>query len=182
MNGFFKAPSPINEPNLTYAPGTSERIQLKSMLKQMKSERADVPMFIGGKEIRTGEKMEMHPPHEIKHLLGHYHKGNASHVKQAIAAAMRAKKNWEAMTWENRASIFLKAAELLAGKHRARINAASMLCQSKNVFQAEIDAACELIDFLRFNVKFAEEIYQQQPISSRGIWNRMEWRPLEGFV
>jgi len=182
MNGFFKVPTPINEPNLIYAPGTSERAQLKAMLKQMKSERADVPMFIGGKEIRTGEKMEMHPPHEIKHLLGHYHKGNATHVKQAIAAAMRAKKNWEAMSWENRASIFLKAAELLAGKHRARINAASMLCQSKNVFQAEIDAACELIDFLRFNVKFAEEIYQQQPISSRGIWNRMEWRPLEGFV
>ncbi|HYV92083.1 MAG TPA: L-glutamate gamma-semialdehyde dehydrogenase [Chitinophagales bacterium] len=182
MNGIFNVPTPINEPNLTYAPGTVERTQLKAALKQMKSETADVPMFIGGKEIRTGEKAEIHPPHEIKHLLGHYHKGNASHVKQAITSAMRAKKNWEAMSWENRATIFLKAAELLAGKYRARINAATMLCQSKNAFQAEIDAACELIDFLRFNVKFAEEIYHQQPISSKGIWNRMEWRPLEGFV
>lgn len=180
--GFFKVPPPINEPNLTYAPGTSERVLLKTTLKQMKSETADVPMFIGGKEIRTGEKGAMRPPHEIKHLLGYYHKGNASQVKQAIAAAMKAKKNWEAMGWEHRASIFLKAAELLATTHRARINAATMLCQSKNVFQAEIDAACELIDFLRFNVKFAEEIYQMQPNSSKGIWNRMEWRPLEGFV
>lgn len=180
--GFFKVPIPINEPNLTYAPGTGERILLKTKLKQMKSDTADAPMFIGGKEIRTGEKAEIRPPHEIKHLLGHYHKGNASHVKQAITSAMRAKKNWEGMSWQGRASIFLKAAELLATTHRARINAATMLCQSKNVFQAEIDAACELIDFLRFNVKFAEEIYQMQPDSSKGIWNRMEWRPLEGFV
>src|SRR5262249_43681351 len=128
------------------------------------------------------DEKELRPPHELKHLLGYYHKGNAGHVKQAITAAMRAKKNWEAITWENRASIFLKAGELLATKYRASINATTMLGQSKNVFQAEIDAACELIDFLRFNVKFAEEIYQMQPQSSKGIWNRMEWRPLEGFV
>ncbi|MCY7409877.1 MAG: L-glutamate gamma-semialdehyde dehydrogenase [Chitinophagales bacterium] len=181
-NGIFTIPIPYNETNLTYAPGTFERTQLKAVLKQMKSESADVPMFIGGKEIRTGEKVAMHPPHEHKHVLGYYHKGNASHVKQAISAAMKAKKNWESMSWENRAAIFLRAAELLSGKYRARINAATMLCQSKNAFQAEIDAACELIDFLRFNVKFAEQIYQMQPSSLKGIWNRMEWRPLEGFV
>jgi 1-pyrroline-5-carboxylate dehydrogenase len=181
-NGIFKVPTPINEPVYAYAPGSAERAELKATLKKMKSETADLPMFIGGKEIRTGDKKELRPPHELKHLLGYYHKGNATHVKQAITAAMRAKKNWEAMTWENRASIFLKAGELLATKYRASINAATMLGQSKNVFQAEIDAACELIDFLRFNVKFAEEIYQMQPMSSKGIWNRMEWRPLEGFV
>ncbi len=181
-NGIFTIPTPVNEPNLTYAPGMPERTELKAALKKYKSEEADIPMFIGGKEVRTGEPGEIRPPHEIKHLLGHYHKGNASHVKQAIATAMRAKKNWEALSWENRASIFLKAGDLLATKYRARINAATMLGQSKNVFQAEIDAACELIDFLRFNVKYAEQIYQMQPQSSKGIWNRMEWRPLEGFV
>ena len=181
-NGIFNIPTPVNEPNLTYAPGTSERATLKAALKQMKSEKADLPMFIGGKEIRTGERAEIRPPHEINYILGHYHKGNASHVKQAIAAAMRAKKNWESLSWENRASIFLKAADLLASKYRARINAATMLCQSKNVFQAEIDSACEFIDFLRFNVKFAEQIYQMQPQSMKGMWNRSEWRPLEGFV
>ena len=181
-NGIFNIPTPVNEPNLTYAPGTSERATLKAALKQMKSEKADLPMFIGGKEIRTGERAEIRPPHEINYILGHYHKGNASHVKQAIAAAMRAKKNWESLSWENRASIFLKAADLLASKYRARINAATMLCQSKNVFQAEIDSACEFIDFLRFNVRFAEQIYQMQPQSMKGMWNRSEWRPLEGFV
>jgi len=181
-NGIFSIPAPVNEPSLTYAPGAFERAELKIALKKFKSESADIPMFIGGKEIRTGDKGEIRPPHEIKHLLGYYHKGNASHVKQAIAAAMRVKKNWEAISWENRAAIFLKAGDLLATKYRARINAATMLGQSKNVFQAEIDAACELIDFLRFNVKFAEQIYQMQPNSSKGIWNRMEWRPLEGFV
>ncbi|MBX7140579.1 MAG: L-glutamate gamma-semialdehyde dehydrogenase [Chitinophagales bacterium] len=181
-NGIFNIPTPVNEPNLTYAPGTSERATLKATLKQMKAEKADLPMFIGGKEIRTGERAEIRPPHEINYVLGHYHKGNASHVKQAIAAAMRAKKNWESLSWENRASIFLKAADLLASKYRARINAATMLCQSKNVFQAEIDSACEFIDFLRFNVKFAEQIYHMQPESMKGMWNRSEWRPLEGFV
>jgi 1-pyrroline-5-carboxylate dehydrogenase len=181
-NGIFSIPAPVNEPNLSYAPGSAERQALKEQLKKFKSETADLPMFINGKEVRTGEKATMRPPHETAHLLGHYHQGNASHVKQAIAAAMKAKKNWEAMGWEHRASIFLKAAELLATKYRARINAATMLCQSKNAFQAEIDSACELIDFLRFNVRFAEQIYQMQPESSKGIWNRSEWRPLEGFV
>jgi 1-pyrroline-5-carboxylate dehydrogenase len=180
--GIFNIPSPVNEPNLTYAPGTSERAALKAALKQLKAEHADLPMFIGGKEIRTGDRVEIRPPHEISYILGYYHKGNAGHVKQAIAAAMRAKKNWESLSWENRASIFLKAADLLASKYRARINAATMLCQSKNVFQAEIDAACEFIDFLRFNVKFAEQIYHMQPESMKGMWNRSEWRPLEGFV
>ncbi len=180
--GVFKVPAPVNEPNLTYAPGTPERAALKAQLKKFKGETADLPMFIGGKEVRTGNKAEIRPPHEIKHLLGHYHKGDGSHVKQAITAAMRAKKNWESLSWENRAAIFLKAADLLAGPYRARINAATMLCQSKNVFQAEIDSACELIDFLRFNPYFAEQIYQMQPNSSRGIWDRMDWRPLEGFV
>ncbi|MBA3647626.1 MAG: L-glutamate gamma-semialdehyde dehydrogenase [Chitinophagales bacterium] len=180
--GFYKAPPPFNELNLLYAPGSPERTTLKHALKHMKSEEADLPIFIGGKEIYTGDKAEIHPPHETAHLLGYYHKGNASHIRMAISAAMDAKRSWENMSWENRASIFLKAADLLAGPYRAKINAATMLGQSKNVFQAEIDAACEFIDFLRFNVSFAEEIYQMQPLSSHGIWNRMQWRPLEGFV
>src|SRR4029078_8400318 len=161
---------------------TPERAALKVTQNQIKYEDQDLPMFIGGKEGKTGEKVAKNQPQEHQNLLCYYHKGNATHVKQAIAAAMRAKKNWENMSWENRASVFLKAADLLAGPYRARINAATMLCQSKNAFQAEIDAACELIDFLWFNVQFATEIYSQQPISSKGIWNRMEWRPLEGFV
>ena len=181
-HGIFKIPIPSNEPNLTYAPGTPERNDLKAALKKFKGEQADLPMFIGGDEIRTGTKAELRPPHEIHHLLGHYHKGNATHVKQAITAAMKAKKDWENVSWESRASIFLKAAELLAGPYRARINAATMLGQSKTAFQAEIDSACELIDFLRFNVGSAEQIYELQPNSSKGVWNRTEWRPLEGFV
>ncbi len=180
--GFFKVPIPINETNLTHAPGTPERTLLKQQLKQYKSETADLPMMIGGKEIRTGKKVEIHPPHEINHLLGHYHKGSANEVKMAIDAALKARPEWERMSWDHRSAIFLKAAELLSGPYRAKINAATMLCQSKNAFQAEIDAACELIDFLRFNVHFATEIYAQQPISSKGIWNRTEQRPLEGFT
>ena len=181
-NGFFKVPTPINEQNLAFAPGTAERAALKAQIKQYKSESADLPMFIGGKEIRTGNTAEMHPPHEIKHTLGVYHKGTAEHVRMAIDAALKAKQDWENMSWEHRAAIFLKAADLLAGSYRAKINASTMLGQSKNVFQAEIDGACELIDFLRWNVFFATEIYSQQPISSRGIWNRTEQRPLEGFT
>lgn len=145
--GFFKVPVPVNEPNLMYAPGSAERTALKAALNQFKSESADLPMFIGGKEVRTGKKIAMHPPHEHKHVLGHYHAGTGEHVKQAIDAALKAKKQWENMPWEHRSAIFLKAADLLAGPYRARINAATMLCQSKNAFQAEIDAACELIDF-----------------------------------
>ena len=181
-NGFYKVPIAVNEPVLNYAAGSAEKLALKAALKKLKSETADLPMIIGGKEIRTGKTAEMRPPHEIKHLLGTYHKGEAIHVNNAIDASLKAKHNWEHMPWESRAAIFLKAADLLAGPYRAKINAATMLCQSKNAFQAEIDAACELIDFLRFNVQFMTEIYSQQPQSSKGIWNRTEHRPLEGFT
>lgn len=181
-NGFYKVPIAVNEPVLNYAPGSAEKLTLKAALKKLKSETADLPMIIGGKEIRTGKTAEMRPPHEIKHLLGTYHKGEAIHINNAIDASLKAKHNWEHMPWESRAAIFLKAADLLAGPYRAKINAATMLCQSKNAFQAEIDAACELIDFLRFNVQFMTEIYSQQPQSSKGIWNRTEHRPLEGFT
>ncbi len=181
-NGFYKVPIAVNEPVLNYAPGSVEKTALKAALKNFKSVTIDLPMIIGGKEIRTGKTGEMRPPHEIKHLLGTYHKGEAVHVTNAIDASLKAKHNWEHMPWESRAAIFLKAADLLAGPYRAKINAATMLCQSKNAFQAEIDAACELIDFLRFNVQFMTEIYSQQPQSSKGIWNRTEHRPLEGFT
>ena len=181
-NGFYKVPVAVNEPVLNYAAGSAEKLALKAALKKYKSETADLPMIIGGKEIRSGKTGEMRPPHEINHLLGAYHKGEAVHVNNAIDAALKAKNNWEHMPWESRAAIFLKAADLLAGPYRAKINAATMLCQSKNAFQAEIDAACELIDFLRFNVQFMTEIYSQQPQSSKGIWNRTEHRPLEGFT
>ena len=180
--GDFYYPIPVNEPVLTYAPGTKEKALLKKVLKEFKSERADVPMYIGGKEVRTGNKKEMRPPHEHKHLLGYYHEGDAAHVKQAIDAALAAKQQWAALSWENRANIFLKAADLLAVKYRPHIVGATMLGQSKNPYQAEIDAACELIDFLKFNVHFLSEIYRQQPISSTGMNNRVEYRPLEGFV
>ncbi len=181
-NGFFKVPVAVNEPVLNYTAGSPEKIALKSALKKFKAETADLPMFIGGKEVRTGKTAEIRPPHEIKHLLGTFHKGEAKHVSDAIDAALHAKPDWENMTWESRAAIFLKAADLLAGPYRARINAATMLCQSKNAFQAEIDSACELIDFLRFNAQFMTEIYSQQPQSSKGIWNRTEHRALEGFT
>jgi len=180
--GTFSYPLPVNEPVLNYGPGSPEKIRLKVALKELKSQVADIPQYIGSKEIRTGNKIAIHPPHEKKHLLGYFHKGEAKHVKQAIDAALAAKQGWANLSWENRAHIFLKAADLLATKYRPYINAATMLGQSKNAFQAEIDAACELIDFLRFNVHYLSEIYKQQPISSPGIHNRMEYRPLEGFV
>lgn len=180
--GDFYYPLPANERVLNYAPGSPEKLALKAALKQLKSSKADVPMFIGGNEVRTGKLGEMRPPHEHKHLLGTYHLGDRTHVQKAIQAALKAKDKWAGMSWENRANIFLKAADLLAGKYRAYINATTMLGQSKNAFQAEIDSACELIDFLRFNVHFLSEIYRQQPVSSPGINNRMEYRPLEGFV
>jgi 1-pyrroline-5-carboxylate dehydrogenase len=173
---------PVNEPVLNYAPGSKEREILKATLKKLKSEQIDVPMYIGGKEVRTNKKVAMHPPHEIKHTLGYFHAGDERHVKQAIEAALAAKENWANMDWESRANIFLKAADLMATKYRSYMNGTTMLGQSKNAFQAEIDAACELIDFLRFNVHFLSEIYKQQPISSPGMHNRMEYRPLEGFV
>lgn len=180
--GFFNVPSPENEPVKSYAPGSPERKELKNKLAELKKYEVDIPMYIGGKEVRSGKTAELRPPHEHKHILGYYHKGDKTHVKQAIDAALAAKPQWEDLSWEHRASIFLKAADLLAGPYRAKINAATMLGQSKNAYQAEIDAACELIDFLRFNVYFMTEIYKQQPDSAPGMWNRMEQRPLEGFV
>ena len=180
--GNFSYPMPANEPVLSYAPGTRERELLKKALKELKSKKIDVPMYIGGEEILTENKVEMHAPHEKKFVLGTYNQGNAADIKKAINAALKAKEKWANLTWENRANIFLKAADLLATKYRPEICATTMLGQSKNAFQAEIDAACELIDFLRFNVHFLNEIYSQQPISSAGIHNRMEYRPLEGFV
>ena len=180
--GTFSYPLPINEPVLSYAPGSSEKKRLKEVLAELKSSEVDVPMYIGSKEVRTGKKVSMHPPHETKHTLGYFHAGEEKHVVLAIEAALAAKEAWANTSWENRAGIFLKAAELLATKYRPYINGTTMLGQSKNAYQAEIDAACELIDFLRFNVHFLSEIYKQQPISSPGMHNRMEYRPLEGFV
>ena len=182
MTAYFSYPQPTNEPVYNYAPGSPERDQLKVVLKKLKSETIDVPMYIGGKEVRTGNKLELRPPHETAHLLGHFHEGSASHVHDAINAALNARESWASMSWENRANIFLKAADLIATKYRYHMNATTMLGQSKNVYQAEIDSACELIDFLRFNVHFLSEIYQQQPVSSPGMHNRLEYRPLEGFV
>ena len=181
-NGFFNVPTPINEPVKGYAPNSPERIELLKTLKELKQQQRDIPMHIGGQEIRTGKKQNITPPHDHQHVLGQFHEGDASHVAQAIDAALAARPLWAEMPWEHRAAIFLKAADLLAGPYRARINAATMLGQSKNCFQAEIDAACELIDFFRFNVHFMQQIYQQQPESLPGMWNRLEHRPLEGFV
>ncbi len=180
--GDFYYPMPINEPVLNYAPGSKEKLALKAALKELKSSKIDVPMYIGNEEVRTGKTVEIRPPHERKHLLGHFHVGEAKHVTKAINAALKVKDKWANMSWENRANIFLKTADLLAGKYRAYINGTTMLAQSKNCFQAEIDAACELIDFLRFNVHFLSDIYRQQPISGPGMNNRLEYRPLEGFV
>jgi 1-pyrroline-5-carboxylate dehydrogenase len=180
--GNFNYPTPINEPVLNYGPGSPEKLKLKQALSNLKKKTIDIPMYINGKSVRTGKKVAIHPPHEINHTIGHFHVGTKLHVTQAINTALRVRENWSNMHWETRAHIFLKAADLLATKYRYEMNAATMLCQSKNAFQAEIDAACELIDFLRFNVHFLNEIYKQQPISAPGIHNRMEWRGLEGFV
>jgi 1-pyrroline-5-carboxylate dehydrogenase len=179
--GFFHIPIPKNEPVLSYAPGSKERAALKKAIDDARASTLDIPMYIGGDEVRTGKKKTIAPPHDHKHVLGHFHEGDKSHVEQAIQAALNAKELWANLSWENRASIFLKAADLLAGPYRYKMNAATMLGQSKNAFQAEIDSACELIDFLRFNVYFMGQIYNEQPESSPGVWNRMEYRPLEGF-
>ncbi|MBP9081709.1 MAG: L-glutamate gamma-semialdehyde dehydrogenase [Bacteroidia bacterium] len=181
-NGNFKVPQAVNEPVLNYGPGSAERKALQAALAEARSKEKDVPMYIDGKEVRTDKKKRLSPPHDHQHTLGHYHEGDATHVKAAIDAALKAKDAWANLSWEHRASIFLKAADLLAGPYRPIINAATMLGQSKNAYQAEIDAACEMIDFLRFNVQYMQEIYQQQPLSSKGVWNRVEQRPLEGFV
>ena len=180
--GDFYYPMPVNEPVLNYAPGSAEKKRLKEVLAELKKEKVDVPMYIGGEEVRTGKTVEIRPPHERKHLLGQFHVGEAKHVTKTINAALKVKDKWASMSWENRANIFLKAADLLAGKYRPYINGTTMLGQSKNCYQAEIDAACELIDFLRFNVHFLSDIYRQQPISGPSMNNRMEYRPLEGFV
>ena len=180
--GTVAYPLPTNEPVLSYAPGTRERDTLKKTLAELKAQQFDVPMFIGGVEVRGSRQVVMHPPHEIAHTLGHFHASDADHVRQAIDAALGAREHWQSLSWENRANIFLRAADLMATKYRPYMNGTTMLGQSKNAFQAEIDSACEIVDFLRFNVHFLSEIYRQQPISSPGIHNRMEFRPLEGFV
>lgn len=180
--GIYNVPKAINEPVKSYAPGTKEREQVLATFKEMYNTTVDVPLYIGSEEIRTGKTKTINPPFDHKKTVGQYHEAEKEHVEQAIAAALSAKKKWASMAWEHRASIFLKAAELLAGPYRAKINAATMIAQAKTVHQAEIDAACEFIDFLRFNVEFMAKIYAEQPVSSEGIWNRMEHRPLEGFV
>ena len=180
--GFFHVPPPKNEPVLSYAPGSRERRALQQALADARSRQIDVPMFIGGSEVRSGKTKKLSPPHDHQHILGYFHEGDKGHVEQAIQAALAARELWATLAWEHRAAIFLKAADLLAGPYRFKMNAATMLGQSKNAYQAEIDSACELIDFLRFNVSFMAEIYTEQPQSSPGIWNRMEYRPLEGFT
>ncbi|MDA9852508.1 aldehyde dehydrogenase family protein, partial [bacterium] len=182
-NGQFQVPYPVNEPVQSYAPGSAEREEVLNTYRDLYNQVAlDVPMFIGGKEVRTAKKMPMTPPHDHQHVLGYYNYGDASHVTAAIEAALAARSSWSALPWHERAAVFLKAADLLAGPYRAKINAATMLAQSKNIYQAEIDAACEFIDFLRFNAYFLQEIQAVQPESAEGIWNRMEYRGLEGFV
>jgi 1-pyrroline-5-carboxylate dehydrogenase len=180
--GFYHAPIPKNEPVKNYAPGSDERIELQNCIREMRAKQVDLPMIIGGEEIRSGKKIEMYPPHDLSHLLGYYHQGEKSHVNQAIEAALIARESWANMPWQHRAAIFLKAADLISGPFRARINAATMLGQSKNAYQAEIDAACELADFYRFGVKCMTDIYSMQPESNPGMWNYNEFRPLEGFV
>ena len=181
-NAFFEVPIPINEPVKDYVNGSQEKEELLNTLNEMKNKIIDIPMIIDGKEITTDNKIKITAPHDHNLHIGNFYEGDKSHVKLAIDAALKAKKEWSAMSWQSRASIFLKAAELLAGPYRSKINASTMLGQSKNVFQAEIDAACEFIDFLNFNASYMEEIYKNQPESSPGMWNRLDYRPLEGFV
>ncbi len=180
--GFYNVPIPHNEPVKSYKPGSPEREELKAMIYELRSEVRELPMFIGGKEIKSSRKVEIHPPHDIHHLLGYFYQGDESHVTLAIDAALAARSAWAELAWQHRASIFLKAADLLAGPYRAKLNAATMLGQSKNAYQAEIDAACELADFYRYGVKCMTQIYEMQPESNPGMWNYNEFRPLEGFV
>lgn len=181
-DGFFKAPPPVNSPVKDYAPGNPETKELQDQIKAFRNQEKDIPMYIGGQEVYTDNKTRLAPPHDHQHTLGYYSRCDAGHVQQAIKAALGAKADWEAMDWQDRAAIFLKAAELLEGPWRQKLNAATVLGQSKNPYQAEIDSACELIDFLRFNVHFMTEIYGIQPNSPQGVWNRTEHRPLEGFI
>lgn len=180
--GFFKVPVAVNEPVKDYAPGSPEREAVQATYKKMYNETVDVPLYINGKHVTTNETATMSCPHDHKHILGTYHKATKTHIDSAIATALEARDKWSKTPWEQRAGIFLRAAELIAGPYRAKINAATMLAQSKSVYQAEIDSACELIDFLRFNVQYMTEIYNEQPASTSGAWNRLEYRPLEGFV
>ena len=180
--GFFKVPVAKNEPVLSYAPGTKERENVLSAYKSMYNSKVEVPLYINGAYIKSGVTQTMSPPHDHQHIVGTYHTANKSHVEQAISTALEARKTWAELPWEQRAGIFLRAAELIAGPYRAKINAATMMAQSKTVHQAEIDAACEFIDFLRFNVQFMTEIYGDQPQSTSDAWNRIEYRPLEGFT
>lgn len=182
LKGFFQVPKAVNEPVKSYAPNSPEKAAVLAEYKRMWSEQIDVPMYIGGEEIRTGKTRNMTAPHDHKHVVGTYHLAEQNHVEQAISNALASRAKWADLPWEHRASIFLKAAELIAGPYRATINAATMIAQSKNIFQAEIDAACEFIDFLRYNVEFMTQIYSDQPKSDSSVWNRVEYRPLEGFV
>ena len=182
LKGFFQVPKAVNEPVKSYAPNSPEKAAVLAEYKKMWNETIDVPLYIGSEEIRTGNTKNMSAPHDHKHIVGTYHLAEKSHVEKAIANALESKTKWANMAWEQRAAIFLKAAELIAGPYRAKINAATMIAQSKNIFQAEIDASCELIDFLRYNVEFMTQIYGDQPASNSDVWNRLEYRPLEGFV
>lgn len=180
--GVFRVPEAINEPVKSYAPGTPEREEVLKTYKEMWNSKVEVPLYIGGEEIKTGDTAPMNPPHDHKHHLGDYHKASKEHVEKAISTALEAREKWANLEWEQRAAVFLKAAELVAGPYRYKINAATMIGQSKNIFQAEIDSACELVDFLRFNVEYMTRIYEEQPESTSDAWNRLEYRPLEGFV
>lgn len=180
--GFFHVPKAVNEPVKSYAPNSPEKAAVLAAYKKMWNETIDVPLYIGSEEIRTNNTRTMSAPHDHKHIVGTYHLAEKAHVDKAIAAALEARKEWSQMPWEHRAAIFLKAAELIAGPYRARINAATMIAQSKTIFQAEIDASCELIDFLRYNVEFMTQIYNDQPKSNSDVWNKVEYRPLEGFI
>ncbi|GGH56341.1 1-pyrroline-5-carboxylate dehydrogenase [Dyadobacter endophyticus] len=180
--GIFDVPALKNEPVKSYAPGSPERAEIKKALAEARSKTIEIPQYIGSEEVYSQNKQKVAPPHDHQHVLGYFHEGTKEDVGKAIDAALEARKNWATLTWEQRAAIFLKAAELIAGPYRAEMNAATMLGQSKNAYQAEIDSACEIIDFLRLNVNFMRDIYEEQPISSEGVWNRMEYRPLEGFI
>lgn len=180
--GFFNVPKAVNEPVKGYAPGSPEREELLATYKEMYAKSEDIPMYINGEEVRTNNTKNIHPPHDHKHTVGHYHIADKQHVETAISTALQAREAWSSLSWMERAAVFLKAAELLAGPYRAKMNASTMISQSKNMHQAEIDAACEMIDFFRFNVEYMTDIFKDQPASAPGIWNRVEYRPLEGFV